>query len=77
MMDEHVFAAVFLLDEAEALRVVEPFDSSLNHNAQILLLVERRRWAGVTRVFPKGLPDGGTEGLTARFLIYALTDRQF
>src|SRR5690348_16311968 len=39
LVDENIRATIVLLDKAEAFRVVEPFDSSLNHSNQILFVV--------------------------------------
>ena len=59
-MNENVLATIFLLDETEALRVVEPFDSSLNHKNKSFVVVVTT----ASGRFYEGLSEGAPKGVT-------------
>src|SRR4028118_940775 len=64
VMNEDVFATIFLLDEAEALRVVEPLHGTVNHVTKSFI-VGRGRLACETK------------GITAMLRLYAQIQQYF
>jgi hypothetical protein len=63
MVNENILAAVFLLDEAEALCVVEPLYSALNHSNQILFVVVKTAWQVLRGCVQRGYRKEVTEGV--------------